>query len=95
MERRKRAAYIVSPYKLPLNEDNYYLLPYDGKKKKIIPHRVDSMKEVKVLDEPREGAEAFAAIDMETYTYQPRVLHVWRTTKACQYPFYQSSKLNR
>lgn len=68
VERRKGAAYIVSPYKLLINEGNYYLLAYDDKKQKIITYRVDRMKEVKALDEPREGAEAFAAIDMETYT---------------------------
>lgn len=68
VERRKGATYIVSPYKLLINEGNYYLLAYDDKKQKIITYRVDRMKEVKTLDEPREGAEAFAAIDMETYT---------------------------
>lgn len=68
VERRKGAAYKVSPYKLLINEGNYYLLAYDDKKQKIITYRVDRMKEVKALDEPREGAEAFAAIDMETYT---------------------------
>ena len=68
VERRKGTAYKVSPYKLLINEGNYYLLAYDGKKQKIITYRVDRMKEVKALDEPREGAEAFAAIDMETYT---------------------------
>jgi len=68
VERRRGAAYIVSPYKLLINEGNYYLLAYDDKKQKIITYRVDRMKEVKTLDEPREGAEVFAAIDMETYT---------------------------
>ena len=31
VERRKRAAYKVSPYKLLINEGNYYLLAYDDK----------------------------------------------------------------
>ena len=31
-------------------------------------YRIDRMKEVKLLEEPREGAEAFEAIDMESYT---------------------------
>ena len=31
-------------------------------------YRIDRMREVTALDEPREGAEAFAAIDIETYT---------------------------
>lgn len=68
VERRKGAAYKVSPYKLLINEGNYYLLAYDDKAQDMRTYRVDRMKEVKALDEPREGAEAFAAIDMETYT---------------------------
>lgn len=68
VERRKGAAYVVSPYKLLINEGNYYLLAYDAKAQDMRTYRVDRMKEVKALDEPREGAEAFAAIDMETYT---------------------------
>lgn len=68
VERRKGAAYKVSPYKLLINEGNYYLLAYDDKTQDMRTYRVDRMKEVKALDEPREGAEAFAAIDMETYT---------------------------
>lgn len=68
VERRKGAAYKVSPYKLLINDGNYYLLAYDDKSQDMRTYRVDRMKEVKPLDEPREGAEAFAAIDMETYT---------------------------
>ena len=68
VERRKGATYKVSPYKLLINEGNYYLLAYDDKAQDMRTYRVDRMKEVKALDEPREGAEAFAAIDMETYT---------------------------
>ena len=68
VERHKGAAYKVSPYKLLINEGNYYLLAYDDKAQDMRTYRVDRMKEVKALDEPREGAEAFAAIDIETYT---------------------------
>ena len=31
-------------------------------------YRVDRMKDVRLLGEPREGGKAFAAINMETYT---------------------------
>ena len=68
VERRRGTAYKVSPYKLLINEGNKYLLAYDDTAQDMRTYRVDRMKEVKALDEPREGAEAFAAIDMETYT---------------------------
>ncbi len=68
VERHGGATYKVSPYKLLINEGNYYLLAYDDKSQDMRTYRVDRMKEVKALDEPREGAEAYAAIDIETYT---------------------------
>lgn len=68
VERRKGAIYKVSPYKLLINDGNYYLLAFDDHAQDMRTYRIDRMKEVKVIDEPREGAEAFSAIDMETYT---------------------------
>ena len=68
VERRKGADYILSPFRLIVNEGNYYLLAYDGKKEKMLTFRVDRMKEVKAYDEPREGERVFAEIDMNTYT---------------------------
>lgn len=68
VERRKGATYKVSPYKLLINDGNYYLLAFDDKAQDMRTYRIDRMKEVKVLSEPREGAETFSKIDMETYT---------------------------
>lgn len=72
VERRKGATYKVSPYKLLINEGNYYLLGYGSvgnrKTPQIATYRIDRMKEVKLVNEPREGAEEFSKIDMESYT---------------------------
>lgn len=68
VERRKGATYKVSPYKLLINEGNYYLLAFDDKAQDMRTYRIDRMKEVKVLPELREGEEVFSKIDMETYT---------------------------
>lgn len=68
VERRKGAIYKVSPYKLLINEGNYYLLAFDDKAQDMRTYRIDRMKEVKLLDEPREGTEAFEAVDIESYT---------------------------
>lgn len=67
-ERRKGAKYIVSPYKLIINDGNYYLIAFDENSQQIRTYRVDRMKAINRLGTPRDGAEAFAAIDMKTYT---------------------------
>lgn len=68
VERRKGATYKVSPYYLLMNDGNYYLLAFDDKSKSIRTYRVDRMKNVEVLNEPREGAEVLAKLDIEQYT---------------------------
>ena len=68
IERRKGERYIVSPYKLLISDGNYYLLAFDEKSKKMRTYRVDRMKDVRPMGEPREGKEAFEAIDLKDYT---------------------------
>lgn len=68
VERRKGAAYTVSPYKLLINDGNYYLLALDHSSQQMRTYRVDRMKGVEPAGEPRQGAEAFAAIDLRDYT---------------------------
>lgn len=68
VERRKGAAYTVSPYKLLINDGNYYLLAFDHSSQQMRTYRVDRMKGVEPAGEPRQGAEAFAAIDLRDYT---------------------------
>ena len=68
VERRRGAAYILSPFKLIINDGNYYLLAYDSKKQDMRTFRLDRMKGVDILDEPREGALEFSKIDLKTYT---------------------------
>ena len=67
-ERRHGARYTVSPYALLLNDGNYYLLAFDDKAQDMRTYRVDRMRDVQYTGEPREGAEAFAAIDLKSYT---------------------------
>ena len=63
VERRKGQKYTVSPYKLLINDGNYYLLAFDDYAQDMRTYRVDRMKNVRFTGEPREGAEAFAAIE--------------------------------
>ena len=68
VERRKGQKYTVSPYKLLINDGNYYLLAFDDYKQDMRTYRVDRIKNVRFTGEPREGADAFAAIDLKSYT---------------------------
>ena len=68
VERRKGATYKVSPYQLLINDGNYYLLAYDDHSQDMRTYRVDRMKDVSFTGEPRDGEEAFAAIDLKSYT---------------------------
>lgn len=68
VERRRGNSYVVSPYKLLINDGNYYLLAFDDKSQEIRTYRVDRMKKVDRTGEPREGSQAFLAIDLKNYT---------------------------
>ena len=66
--RRQGKQYEVSPYKVIVADGNYYLLAYDDNKKEIRTFRIDRMKGVKGTGTPREGKEAFDAIDLKNFT---------------------------
>ena len=67
-ERRQGARYFVSPYALLLNDGNYYLLAFGDKEQEMRTYRVDRMRDIRLTSQPREGAEAFRAIDLTSYT---------------------------
>ena len=54
--------YIVSPYALIWNDDNYYLLAYHAGMMKHF--RVDKMDDIKIVKERREGVEAFKTLKL-------------------------------
>ncbi len=68
VDRRKGEPYKVSPYRLLINDGNYYLLAFDDRSQEMRTYRVDRMKAVTPTGEPRDGEEAFKALDLETYT---------------------------
>ena len=70
VERRGGAEYVVSPYKLMINDGNYYLLAFDDKIKKMRTFRVDRMKSVRFTGEPRQGREEYEKINMESYAQE-------------------------
>lgn len=60
--------YKVIPFRLLINDGNYYLLAFDDKAQDMRTYRIDRMKDVLLLPEPQEGKEAFEAIDLQSYT---------------------------
>lgn len=59
---------LVSPWALVWKDENYYLVAFDDKDKKIKHYRVDKMGQVNVTSTKRDGADQFEKIDMAEYT---------------------------
>ena len=66
--RHDGARYAVSPFALMWDHENYYLLAYHAEAGELRHYRVDRMTSIELLDEKRQGAEIFAAVDMSSYT---------------------------
>ena len=65
--RRNGNFYTVSPFKILINEGNFYMLAYSGKK--MTTYRIDRMQNVIELSaEHQEGADVFAQINMKDFT---------------------------
>lgn len=73
---KKGERYVVSPWAMIYTDDNYYLLAYtDGKFKHFRVDHMDNTEamvtmiaDVEIASLEREGAEAFAKMDMSAYT---------------------------
>ena len=65
--RRNGERYSVSPYGLIWNNDNYYLVAYDGAHQEMRHYRVDKMSEITVTSQPREGEKEYPAFDIASY----------------------------
>ena len=60
--------YQLSPWALMWDDEKYYLVAYDSKHETIIHYRVDKMTQIGILDEKREGHEAFGKFNIAHYT---------------------------
>lgn len=68
VDRRRGQLYKVSPYRLLINDGNYYLLAFSDREQEMRTYRVDRMKAVTPTGEPRDGEEEYAALDLNNYT---------------------------
>lgn len=94
---KKGECYVVSPWRMLYADDNYYLLAWDAKEEKFKHFRVDKMDGVEQvllgnIKVVREGAEAFAKLDMSAYAptvcYTCLGLHTF-TCPYCQQESYE------
>ena len=66
--RKHGKPYIVSPFALTWDNENYYLIAYDSSDYCIKHYRVDKMSGIQTTDEARDGLEEFKEIDLARYS---------------------------
>ncbi|MCD7725325.1 MAG: WYL domain-containing protein [Clostridiales bacterium] len=64
---RKGQQYEVSPFAVTLNDNNYYLIAFDGKYQGIRHYRIDKMQAISVSENNREGREQFKQFNINDY----------------------------
>ena len=65
--RRDGAWYVMSPFALSWDDENYYLVAFDSEAGVIKHFRVDKMADIEITEEERDGQEIYAALDMGVY----------------------------
>ena len=65
--RKDGAFYVVSPFALTWDNENYYLVAFDSEAGIIKHYRVDKMTNISATDIPRDGMDAYKELDMAVY----------------------------
>lgn len=65
--KKEGAFYVVSPWALTWDDENYYLVAYDEAAGIIKHYRVDKMQRTKILKTDRKGEESFKNFDLASY----------------------------
>jgi len=65
--RRNGDFYVISPFALTWDDENYYLVGYDSEVGIIKHFRVDKMADIGTTGEARDGLDAYTALDMAVY----------------------------
>lgn len=61
------AFYVVSPWALTWDDENYYLVVYDAAAGIIKHYRVDKMQHTEILETERKGEESFKNFDLAAF----------------------------
>ena len=60
--------FVVSPWVLTWDDENYYLVAFDDYDHKIKHYRVDKMMKISIVEAKRDGKDAFKDFDMAAYS---------------------------
>ena len=60
--------FVVSPWALTWDDENYYLVAFDDLDHRVKHYRVDKMMRISIEDEKRDGQQEFKNFDMAEYS---------------------------
>lgn len=75
--------FIVSPWALLWDDENYYMIAFDDWDQKIKHYRVDKMKKLSIDEDERAGKEEFKNFDMAKYSKATFGMYHGEKTKLC------------
>ena len=67
VQKKNGDEYIVSPWALTWDDENYYMVGFENVSGKIKHYRVDKMQEIRVTEESRLGKENFKNFDLAAF----------------------------
>ena len=73
--------FVVSPWALTWDDENYYMVAFDNLDHKIKHYRVDKMMRISIEGEKRDGKEAFNNFDMAEYSKTTFGMYQGKKTK--------------
>lgn len=73
--------YVISPWALCWDDENYYLIGFDHQSKQIRHYRVDKMEKIKIGTDTREGKFLFEKFDLANYTKSTFSMFAGKTTR--------------
>lgn len=65
--KKNGAYYVVSPWALVWDDENYYLIAYDAEADMLKHYRVDKMRHLSLLEETRLGKEQFQKFNLPAF----------------------------
>ncbi len=73
--------FVTSPWGLVWDDENYYMVAFDNRDRKIKHYRVDKMMRISIEEEMRDGKEEFKNFDIGEYSKATFGMYNGRKTK--------------